>query len=40
MSFTNPLLALSEQYEKLRSQIYIHFHIGYIVGTAVRYNII
>ena len=38
MSFTYPLLALSEQYEKLRSQMYIHFHTGYIASTTVRYK--
>ena len=40
MSFTHPLLALREQYEKLSSQMYIHFHIGYIASTTVRYKII
>ena len=40
MSFTHPLLALSEQYEKLRSQMYNHFHIGYITSTTVRYKTI
>ena len=40
MSFTNHLLALREQYEKLRFQVYIHFHIGYIASTTVRYEII
>ena len=38
MSFTHPLLALREQYEKLSSQMYIHFHIGYIASTTVRYK--
>ena len=40
MSFTHALLALSEQYEKLRSQMYNHFHIGYITSTTVRYKTI
>ena len=40
MSFTNHLLALREQYEKLRFQVYIHFHIGYIPSSTVRYEII
>ena len=40
MSIAHPLLALSEQYEKLRSQMYIHFYIGYIASTTVRYKII
>ena len=40
MSCTHPLLALREQYEKLRSQMYIHFLIGYIASTTVGYKII
>ena len=40
MSFTHPLLPLREQYEKLRSQMYIHFLIGYIASTTVGYKII
>ena len=40
MSFTHPLLALSKKYEKLRSQMFIHFHIGYIASKTVRYKAI
>ena len=40
MSFTHPLPALTEQYETLRCQMYVHFHIGYIASTTVRYKII
>ena len=40
MSFTHPLLALSEEYEKPRYQMYINFHIGYIASATVPYKII
>ena len=40
MLFTHRLLALSEQYEKLTSQMHIDFHIGYIASTTIQYKII